>query len=65
MTPSDRLHDFKNQMPLRVDAKIVRSGREGKNVVLGLEFQDLTRDQTQRLEACFDYFNKEAHYQAA
>ena len=63
MTPFRRFEDFQNQQPLRLDAKVVRRGREGNNIVFGLEFQNPTREQTQRLEACFEHFNKEARYQ--
>jgi methyl-accepting chemotaxis protein len=65
MLPSSRFDDFHSQQPLRVDARVVRRGLEGGNTVLGLEFLDLSRDQKQRLEACFDHFNKEARYQTS
>ena len=62
MTPANRLVDFQNQQPLRVEAKVVRRDREGDNTVFGLQFQQMTSAQTQRLESCFEHFNKEARY---
>ena len=64
MTPSDNIVDFQNQQPLRVNAKVVRCDKDGGNYVYGLEFQNLTRDQSVRLKTCFDHFKKESHYQS-
>ena len=63
MLPCASMDGFQSQPPLRVDVKVVRRSQEGSNNVLGLEFQNLARDQKERLEACFEHFNKEARYQ--
>jgi methyl-accepting chemotaxis protein len=62
MTPYDSLEQYQRQQPLRLDATVVWSRKSGANLLYGLKFQNIAPDQQTRLEACFDYFGKNARY---
>ena len=62
MTPFDSLEEYQRQKPLRLEARVVWNRTKDANDLYGLKFQGLNAQQQQRLEACFDYFGKNAHY---
>lgn len=62
MTPHDSLEEYQRQQPLRVQARVVWRRAEATNTLYGLEFQDLTPAQENRLENCFEYFGKNSRY---
>jgi methyl-accepting chemotaxis protein len=65
MTPHDPLQEYQRQQPLRVGAQEVWRREESANTVYGLKFRNLTVAQEQRLEDCFDYFDKNPRYPTA
>ncbi|GAM09872.1 putative methyl-accepting chemotaxis protein [Geobacter sp. OR-1] len=63
MTPFKSLNEYDRQTPLRVTARVVWVRLEGENTLLGVEFQQLSSAQTQRMESCFQFFNKNPRFQ--
>ena len=64
MTPQGSLKEYRQQQPLRTDARVIWSRTEGTNTLYGLEFLNLTPAQEDRLEACFRYFDKSSRFPA-
>jgi methyl-accepting chemotaxis protein len=62
MTPFKSLEEYDRQTPLRVAARVVWIRPERENTLLGLEFMNLSSSQTQRLESCFQHFNKNPRF---
>ena len=64
MTPCDSSDEYRNQSPLRIAARIIRRRNEGENTQYALEFLEVTGAQQKRIEECFAYFQRNAHYDA-
>ena len=65
MTPYDSLEEYAHQQPLRLEARVIWSRRDGPNTLYGLEFQSVSHEQKSRLEQCIRHFGKNPHYLGA
>ena len=62
MTPYDSLDEYQRQKALKIEARVVWNRTQGANALYGLKFKTPSAAQQKRLEACFEYFGKNAHY---
>jgi methyl-accepting chemotaxis protein len=62
MSPCESLSKYEKQTPITIPAKVVWCRRQGSNTYFGLDYTGISKEQEQRLESCFSYFNKNAKY---
>jgi methyl-accepting chemotaxis protein len=62
MTPFKSLDEYDRQTPLHLSAKAVWVKMDGDNTLAGLQFQNVSASQTQRIESCFQYFHKNPRF---
>lgn len=54
--------EFRHQKPVLIDAQVIWVRQQADCCVCGLSYSGLSLEKQQRLESCFRYFQKPAHY---
>jgi methyl-accepting chemotaxis protein len=62
MTPYHSMEEYQAQTPLRVESRVVWQRGQDDNIIFGLEFKRLTKEQEKRLKECFAFFDKNSRY---
>jgi hypothetical protein len=61
--PSEDRESYARQVPVEIQAKVAWERQEAGQPLVGVEFvQPMTDQQVQRMQACFDYFDKSPVY---
>ncbi|QPK65302.1 methyl-accepting chemotaxis protein [Methylomonas sp. LL1] len=56
------MDQYINQSPVRIKARIVWLRQEGNRYLCGVEFLDKNASARQRIQDCFDFFNKNSEF---